>query len=54
MDDHEFALIEALMERNDDIGMIAVGDDDQNIISSEVQTQNIFLFFDSKISCCTV
>ncbi|MBQ3666028.1 MAG: RecQ family ATP-dependent DNA helicase [Lachnospiraceae bacterium] len=31
MDCHEFALIEALMERNDDMRVIAVGDDDQNI-----------------------
>ena len=31
MDCHEFALIEALMERNEDMRIIAVGDDDQNI-----------------------
>lgn len=31
MDKHEFALIEALMRRNDDMRVIAVGDDDQNI-----------------------
>ncbi|BDF70110.1 hypothetical protein CE91St41_26630 [Oscillospiraceae bacterium] len=31
MDEHEFALIEALMRRNDDMRVIAVGDDDQNI-----------------------
>lgn len=31
MDANEFALIEALMERNDDMRVIAVGDDDQNI-----------------------
>lgn len=31
MDAHEFALIEALMRRNDDMRVIAVGDDDQNI-----------------------
>ena len=31
MDGDEFALIEALMERNDDMKVIAVGDDDQNI-----------------------
>lgn len=31
MDEHEFALIEALMERNEDMRVIAVGDDDQNI-----------------------
>ncbi len=31
MDCHEFRLVEALMERNDDMRVIAVGDDDQNI-----------------------
>lgn len=31
MDIHEYALIEALMERNEDMRVIAVGDDDQNI-----------------------
>lgn len=31
MDKHEFSLIQALMERNDDMRVIAVGDDDQNI-----------------------
>jgi len=31
MDNHEFELIQALMERNDDMRVIAVGDDDQNI-----------------------
>lgn len=31
MDESEFALIEALMSRNDDMRIIAVGDDDQNI-----------------------
>lgn len=31
MDENEFALIEALMERNDEMRVIAVGDDDQNI-----------------------
>lgn len=31
MDENEFALIKALMERNEDMGVIAVGDDDQNI-----------------------
>ena len=31
MDEHEFSLIEALMERNDELHVIAVGDDDQNI-----------------------
>ena len=31
MDEHEFALICALMRRNDDMRVIAVGDDDQNI-----------------------
>lgn len=31
MDENEFALIEALMSRNDDMRIIAVGDDDQNI-----------------------
>lgn len=31
MDEHEFALIKALMERNEDMRVIAVGDDDQNI-----------------------
>lgn len=31
MDENEFALIKALMDRNDDMRIIAVGDDDQNI-----------------------
>lgn len=31
MDENEYALIEALMSRNDDMRVIAVGDDDQNI-----------------------
>lgn len=31
MDAHEFALINALIEKNDDMRVIAVGDDDQNI-----------------------
>ena len=31
MDIHEFRLVEALMERNEDMRVIAVGDDDQNI-----------------------
>lgn len=31
MDENEFSLIEALMEQNDDLHIIAVGDDDQNI-----------------------
>ena len=31
MDENEFALIKALMERNEDMRVIAVGDDDQNI-----------------------
>lgn len=31
MDQHEFALLEALMRRNDNMRIIAVGDDDQNI-----------------------
>ena len=31
MDENEFALIRALMARNDDMRVIAVGDDDQNI-----------------------
>lgn len=31
MDESEYALIEALMDRNDDMRVIAVGDDDQNI-----------------------
>ncbi len=31
MDENEYALIEALMSRNDDMHVIAVGDDDQNI-----------------------
>ena len=31
MDVHEFALISALMEQNEDMRIIAVGDDDQNI-----------------------
>lgn len=31
MDEHEFALVEALMAKNEDMRVIAVGDDDQNI-----------------------
>lgn len=31
MDCHEYALVEVLMERNEDMRVIAVGDDDQNI-----------------------
>ena len=31
MDEHEFALVKALMAVNDDMRIIAVGDDDQNI-----------------------
>lgn len=31
MDENEFALIRALMVRNEDMRVIAVGDDDQNI-----------------------
>lgn len=31
MNKHEFALVEALMEQNEDMRVIAVGDDDQNI-----------------------
>ena len=31
MDIHEYRLVEALMERNEDMRIIAVGDDDQNI-----------------------
>lgn len=31
MDEHEFALIQALIHANDDMRVIAVGDDDQNI-----------------------
>lgn len=31
MDKYEYQLVEALMERNDDMRVIAVGDDDQNI-----------------------
>jgi ATP-dependent DNA helicase RecQ len=31
MDEHEYALVEALMRRNDSLRVIAVGDDDQNI-----------------------
>lgn len=31
MDAYEYGLVEALMERNDDMRVIAVGDDDQNI-----------------------
>lgn len=40
MDEYEFALIKALMNRNDDMRIIAVGDDDQNIYE--------FRGFDSK------
>ena len=31
MDEHEYQLVESLMERNEDMRIIAVGDDDQNI-----------------------
>ena len=31
MDSNEFALINALIEQNEDMRIIAVGDDDQNI-----------------------
>ena len=31
MDAHEFALVKTLMEQNDGMRIIAVGDDDQNI-----------------------
>ena len=31
MDEHEYALVRALMHQNDDLRIIAVGDDDQNI-----------------------
>lgn len=31
MDEHEFALVTALMDRNEELRVIAVGDDDQNI-----------------------
>ncbi len=31
MDEHQFALVQALIEENDDMRVIAVGDDDQNI-----------------------
>ena len=31
MDEHEFRLVQALMRQNDDMRIIAVGDDDQNI-----------------------
>lgn len=31
MDEHEYRLIQALMDKNDDMRLIAVGDDDQNI-----------------------
>lgn len=33
MDEHEYALVTALMRRNDDMRVIAVGDDDQNIFA---------------------
>ena len=31
MDEHQFALVQALIEENDDMRVIAVGDDDQNV-----------------------
>ena len=31
MDEHEFALVQALIKNNDDMRVIAVGDDDQNV-----------------------
>ncbi|MCF0222795.1 MAG: AAA family ATPase, partial [Fibrobacter sp.] len=33
MDEHQFALIQALIEENEDMRVIAVGDDDQNIFA---------------------
>ena len=42
MDEDDFALISALMEHNEDMRVIAVGDDDQNIFEFEVPARNIW------------
>jgi len=41
MNEDEYALINALMEQNEDMRVIAVGDDDQNILNSGAQARNI-------------
>lgn len=42
MDEHEFELIKALMEQNEDMRVIAVGDDDQNIYEFRGLALNIW------------
>ena len=42
MDANEFELINVFIERNEDIRVIAVGDDDQNIYEFRVQVRNIW------------
>lgn len=48
MDQHEFALIEALMRRNDNMRIIAVGDDDQNIYEFRGSDSNYLRSFISE------
>lgn len=48
MDQHEFALIEALMQRNDNMRIIAVGDDDQNIYEFRGSNSDYLRSFISK------
>ncbi len=52
MDIHEYRLVEALMERNDDMRIIAVGDDDQNIYqfrgSDSKYLRSFITFHDAK------
>ena len=45
MDIHEFQLVEALMRRNDDMRVIAVGDDDQNIFQFRGSDSKFFKSF---------
>ena len=45
MDEQEFALVSALIERNDDLRVIAVGDDDQNIYQFRGSSSKYFESF---------
>lgn len=45
MDENEYGLITALMERNDDLRVIAVGDDDQNIYEFRGSRSGYFATF---------
>ena len=45
MDENEYGLITALMERNDDLRVIAVGDDDQNIYEFRGSDSGYFASF---------